>query len=934
MRARWCAKKRVRLFKEFGETNRSIVVFLAPQSAKILASHEPEQSMQDLIGSRSFGMGITAVLLAGLTAVASAQTPVRPVGPGDSVRVASAVGAVQAAKISGPSLRIDGKLDEAAWRDARWVSGFTQREPVEGGPASARTEVAFAYDDAALYVAARMQSPNGAPARALVTRRDREGSSEQLIISLDTHHDKRTAYSFGVTAAGVRIDYFHGSDAQSNRDYSYDPVWEAESVIGADGWTAEVRIPFTQLRYNQTATQVWGVNLTRIIPALHEEDYLVLVKRNETGWSSRFAELRGIEGIGSSRRVELTPYVASSARVIDRPDHANPFVDKRSGEARVGTDVKVGLGPSLTLDATINPDFGQVEADPAEVNLSAFETLFPERRPFFVEGAQLLRANSLAFFQSRRIGQPPRYRPPVDYVEPVLNTTILGAGKVTGRLPSGLSVGVLGALTSRERAHTFLAGTNQFGEEVVEPLTSFGVVRLQQEFGANRSTIGVIVTNVHRGMEEGSTLAQLFVRNAVSGAIDWNLRFRKGEYFASGSFGFSRVTGDSAAIIRVQRASAHFYGRPDADYNRLDPSRRSLSGTFTSIGVGKQAGRWLWFSNVYGESPGLEINDAGRIGAADDRGFNIQARYRNTVPGKRLRYWDVGVNNFNEWNYGGVKQQNFVQLFTNQTWKNFKSTSLTVSYAPDALLDNLTRGGPLMGYGSNWSVSGNLSSSPALKTQWRLSPFYAGDEMDGWTASLGAGLSVRPGNRIELSADPAYTHWVNPRQFFATLGGGSAATFGVRYVFSYIERSELSTRIRVNYAVGPDLTIETYVEPFASSGRFYRIGELPAARSYTLREYGTDGTTLTRFDSDSIVVTDGAARIQLPVRDFNVLSFRSNFVMRWEWRPGSTAYLVWQQNRGDQERSGSLVRPRSLYDALRAVGDNVFAIKLNYWLPF
>src|SRR5688572_2757922 len=553
-----------------------------------------------------------SVLAAGFVLVstaAAAQNPVRTPSQVDSARSIPIIGAVEAVRITGASPRIDGKVDDQTWTNARWVSQFTQREPVEGGAPSVRTEVAFAYDNAALYVAARMQSPGGAPARALVTRRDREGSSEQIIVSLDTYRDRRTAYSFGVTAAGVRIDYYHGTDQQGNRDYSYDPVWEAESAIGSGGWTAEIRIPFTQLRFNRGASQVWGVNLTRIIPALNEENYLVLVKRNENGWASRFAELRGIDGIGSSRRIELTPYIASSARLIDRPDRANPFVDKHSGEARAGTDIKIGLGPSLTFDATINPDFGQVEADPAEVNLSAFETLFPERRPFFVEGAQLLRSTSLSFFQSRRIGQPPRYRPPVDYVEPVLNTTILGAGKVTGRLPSGLSVGILGALTARERAQTFVATSDDFDDEVVEPLTSFGVVRLQQEFGANRSTIGVMMTNVHRDMEEGSTLAQLFTRNALTASVDWNLRFKKGEYLAFGSFGYSNVSGDTAAIIRVQRAPAHFYGRPDADYNKLDPSRRSLSGTFTSIGAAKQAGRFLWQANVYGESPGLEIND-------------------------------------------------------------------------------------------------------------------------------------------------------------------------------------------------------------------------------------------------------------------------------------------------------------------------------------
>ena len=843
------------------------------------------------------------------------------------------VPSVTAKRMSAP-VQLDGKLDDASWRDASWAGGFTQREPTEGAPASAETLVAFLYDDDALYVGARMKAAPGTPVRALVTRRDREGSSEQLIVSLDTYHDRRTAYSFGVTAAGVRVDYLHATDAQSNRDYLFDAVWEAETQVSDSGWTAEIRIPFTQLRFNRAESQVWGVNLTRIVPARNEEDYLVLVRRNETGWASRFAELRGIENLPRSRRIELVPYVASSGKLLGNPDAGNPFVDRRSAELRAGADVKVGLGPSLTLDATINPDFGQVEADPAEVNLSAFETIFPERRPFFVEGSQLLRSNQLSFFVSRRIGQPPRYRPPADFVEPVLNSTIISAAKITGRMSNGLSVGALGAVTGRERARTFVESSGEFGRETVEPLTSYGVLRLQQEFGANRSTVAAMLTNVHRDMEPGSTLASLFARNAITGSFEWQLRFRKGEYVAFGGLGFSHVTGDTTALIRIQRSSAHFFGRPDADYAKLDFSRRSLNGTNTQIGVSKNAGRLLWQLNLYGESPGLEINDAGRIGAADDRGINFLGRYRRTVPGKRLRYWDVGVNNFNEWNYGGVRQNTYVQLFSNHTWSNFWNTVINVSYAPGSLLDNLTRGGPLMGYGANWSVWGSISSSSGRKTQWRLSPTYSGDRMGGWTAVLGAGLSIRPGNRIELSADPSYARWVSPRQFYATLAGGSTATFGQRYIFSFIERSEISTRFRVNYALGPDLTLETYAEPFASSGRFYRIGELPAPRSYSLREYGSDGTTFARFENDSIVVTDANARFTLPVRDFNVLSFRSNFVVRWEWRPGSTAYLVWQQNRADLSTTGSLIKPGSLLDAVTANGDNVFAVKFNYWISF
>lgn len=871
-----------------------------------------------------------AAIVSSLATPVGGQQTRTPVDSSTLLR--SGVGAVTATRITGATPHLDGRLDDAAWSTASWTSDFTQREPTEGAKATARTEVAFLYDDAALYIGARMQKGGDAPVRALVTRRDNEGSSDQLIVSLDSYHDRRTAYSFGVTAAGVRIDYFHSTDDQSNRDYSFDPVWEAQTEIVPSGWTAELRIPFTQLRFNAGDIQVWGVNLTRIIPALNEEDYLVLVRRNENGWASRFAELRGIERIAPSRRVELIPYVASSAHILGDVDSSDPFSEKRSSDIRVGGDVKVGLGPSLTLNATINPDFGQVEADPAQVNLSGFETVFPERRPFFVEGSQLLRASNVSLFVSRRIGQGPRYHPSADYVEPILNTTIKGAAKVTGRLPSGLSVGVLGALTGSEKARTFSNG--QFSEAVLEPLTSFGVGRLQQEFGKAKSTVAVMLTNVNRRIDEGSPIAAILPRNAVTGAVEWDLRFKNGEYELSGSFSVSHLSGDSAAILRIQKLPAHYFGRPDAPYLKIDSSRETLTGTDTNIGFSKNAGKFLWSVGAYGEAPGLDINDIGRIGAADDRGFNEGVRYRQTVPGKTLRSWDIGLYNYNEWDYGGIRQGTVFQAISNQVLRNFWQTSANLSYTAPAVEDNLTRGGPLMGLASSWNGGVSLSTSPGKKTRWSISPGGGWDANGGWTQAIEAGVSFRPGNRIELSVNPSYGRWVDSRQYLTTLAGGTAATFGNRYVFSYIERSELAAQLRLNYSLAPDLTLETYAEPFASTGRYYRHGELPRARSFGLREYGSDGTTLTRFGSDSIVVTDGSARFQLPVTDFNVLSFRSNVVMRWEWRPGSTAYLVWQQNRGDQRTSGALVRPSSLFDALTANGDNVFAIKLNYWLPF
>ena len=348
------------------------------------------------------------------------------------------------------SPRLDGRLTEAVWHTAPAITNLTQREPNEGAPAIENTEVRFAYDDDALYVGARMFSGDPKAIRALVTRRDREGSSEQIVISLDSYHDRRTAYTFSVTPAGVRIDYYHKTDSESDRDSDWNPVWEAATDIDSLGWSAELRIPFNQLRFSPGDMQEWGVNVVRRVPDRNEQSYWALVRRTETGWSSRMGALTGIRAIRPPRRVELLPYVAADSRIAAVTDRANPFQHAYANAARVGGDLKMGLGPNLTLDVTLNPDFGQVEGDPAVVNLSAYEIFFDERRPFFLEGSDLFSQRGL--FYSRRIGAAPPGSANADYVQRLPNSTILGAAKLTGRLPSGLAVSALAAVTDREVA--------------------------------------------------------------------------------------------------------------------------------------------------------------------------------------------------------------------------------------------------------------------------------------------------------------------------------------------------------------------------------------------------------------------------------------------------------------------------------------------------
>ncbi len=596
-----------------------------------------------------------ARILSVLAPIALVVLAAGPAAGQDAPAAAPARKQIRAVRIEGRAPAVDGRLDDAAWTAAPVLDDFTQKQPAEGRPATERTEVRFLYDSDALYVALRAFAKDPSKIQAPVSRRDNGGESEHIWISLDTYRDRRTAYSFGVTAAGTRMDWYHPRDDEYETDPSFDPVWEAEAQRDSLGWTAEMRIPFSQLRFVALPEQVWGLNIDRWIPSTEEDDFWIPVPSKERGWASRMGELVGISGIRPTRRLEVMPYVASGATLTAEPGRGNPFNDGSTLNVRAGGDVKMGLGPNLTLEGTVNPDFGQVEADPAEVNLSAFETFFGERRPFFIEGSQLLAGTGPGYFYSRRIGGAPRgdLLDPGFYADLPGTSTILGAAKVTGRLASGTSLGALAALTDREDARTFDPETGELGRVRVAPLSGYAVARAQQEFGADASTAGLILTGVRRDVD-GSPLASLLGRQALTGGADWNLRFRGGEYSVSGYAGFSHVEGDSAWVLRLQRSSARYFQRPDADYVEVDPSRTALSGYTAGVEVDRNNGRhWIWEVGAAAESPGFELNDLGSLSTTDDLVAYGQLRYRETQPGPFLRNYAVYVTPSAEWNYGG-----------------------------------------------------------------------------------------------------------------------------------------------------------------------------------------------------------------------------------------------------------------------------------------
>lgn len=853
---------------------------------------------------------------------------------------------VVAIAVNGNPPRIDGKLDEAQWHSEFYMSGFVQKDPMEGKPASNDVNIRFLYDDKALYIGARMYKDSPEDITATVTRRDNTGNSERIILSIDSYNDDRTAYTYGLTASGVKFDYYHASDREGDRDYSFNPVWEGKTNIDSNGWTAEIRIPFSQLRFNDLDNQIWGINVNWWVPKLQEDSYWILVPKSETGWSSRMGDLKGISGIKPSNRIEFLPYIASRGKYNPNFDHANPYDEEFDFDGRAGLDFKMGLGPNLTLDATINPDFGQVEADPAVVNLTAYETFFAEKRPFFTEGRKLIQGAGPNYFYSRRIGGRPAGSPEtgiLDYYSSIPNNTgILGAAKISGRTKSGMSIGGLGALTSNEYADLTFYGFDENDPErdsservMVEPLTAYGVARVQQEFGKNTSTAGLMLTGVHRYMDEGSYLNDQLVKDAITGGGDWNVRYNKGEYVFGGHFGFSSISGSKEAILIAQQRPARYFQRPDADYIDLDSNATSMTGLVGSIRFNKNTGEhWLWGASFSFETPFLELNDLGQMHSADDIDYYARLTYRDIEPGDIFHAYSFNLSIFHKMNFGMENLQNGFSLNTNYTFLDRSSAHINIWHDFEGYDDGLTRGGPLMGIYSLSGVNAGYSSDWTKNTAWNANAGYSHSPSGAYSFNINARLNVRTGGRLEFSIKPKFSRTVSRRQYITTLEGGNESTYNQRYIFSSIERNTISTVFRLNYAFTNDLTLEYYAEPFVTSGIYYDFGELEKARGRTLKLYDENGTTIDEIDKYNYEVKEGDDTFTINYGgNFNALSFRSNLVLRWEWSPGSSFFLVWQQNRWNWKDSREAAKFSSLFDTLTADGINTFALKFSYWIP-
>ena len=866
-----------------------------------------------------------------------------PLGQSDSTLKTGTAAMVHAARVGG-EISFDGALSESAWAAAVPVSDFTQREPREGAPATERTEVRVLYDDDALYVGARLYDSSPDSIRAQLARRDRVTSSDRFLVFLDCYHDRRTGFYFGVNAAGTLYDgTLYNDDWDSD---TWDGVWDGKVARDSLGWTAELRIPYSQLRFQRQKANRWGVNFKREIARRNEKDYLVPTPSNGSGFVSRFVDLVGVEQVSPPRRLEILPYATTRAEYLSHED-ADPFNDGSRLGAGMGADFKLGIGSNLTLDATVNPDFGQVEVDPAVVNLSDVETFFEERRPFFMEGASIFNygeggANdfwgfnwaSPSFLYSRRIGRAPQAELPddYDYSNVPAGSSIIGAAKLSGKIGSW-SLGALNAVTSREEAR-FSLGQQRWRQEV-EPLTYYGVYRAQKELQAGRHGLGFIGTLTARSFDGDQLRNELSSTAAGFGLDGWTTLDKQGVWVVSGWAGMSRVGGTAERMQNLQESSVHYFQRPDADYLGVDAAATSLAGYAARVSLNKQKGNWMLNSAVGVIDPNFEVNDVGFQFRGDQINSHLMFGHKWTKPGRLFRSWRLNFAGFRTYNFGGDVTWTGLFLTGLYELRNFSTGRWFVAYNPKTLSDRRTRGGPLMVNqpGVEWEFS--LDSDP--NKRWIYGGGFHGnhyqrDWEQSWTAW--AALEWKPGARVSLRMEPQVERLRTSAQYVDTFDDAMATgTFGHRYVFADLDQTTVSASVRLNWIFTPRLSLEVYAQPLLSSGSYTGFKELARPRSYEFTSYPDPSPTA---DPDRIVVDpDGpggpAAGNEIDDPNFSLASLRGNAVLRWEYSPGSTLFLVWTQNRSDTETIGSFRTGRALGRLFGATADNIFMVKLSYW---
>lgn len=834
---------------------------------------------------------------------------------------------------------IDGTLNDEAWETGTWDGSFTQFEPFEGKSPSQPTLFKVLYDNSNIYVAFKAfdSAPDSIVDR--MTRRD-DIDGDFVGVAFDSYHDLRTGFVFMVSSAGVKADQIITEDGMSEDD-TWDPIWITATARFEGGWSAEMSIPLTQLRFKSNSGEVWGFEALRQIYRHKEMNFWQAIPRSASGNVHMFGNIEGFENIKPGKQVDMTPYAVGSYEKYPM-EAGNPFAKRRDVRGTMGLDGKIGISSNLTLDFTVLPDFGQVEADPSEVNLTAYETFFQEKRPFFIEGKNITSfrvgigdgdLGNDNLFYSRRIGRRPQLSPDLsdnEYSDQPRTTRILGAAKITGKTQNGLSIGILNAVTAEEKAEIDFNGERRY--ETVEPLTNYFVSRLQKDMNEGKTIIGGVFTNTYRDLDN-STINSLH-RTASSAGFDITRYFWNKNWILTTTVAVSNVQGSKEAIASTQTSSVHYFQRPDADYIKYDPERTSLTGQAGNIQFGKIGGNWNFVYFTIWKSPGFETNDLGYTKKADEFGQLIWSAYSINKPFSIFNRVRFNFNEYVFWDFGGNFTSQGGNFSIYNQFKNQWSTNFGINYSGKSVSNTLLRGGPSMKLPGSFGEYINISSDSRKKIMASVYASYRkGYQNYSESISTNMSISYRPITTFSLTASPAYSISRSQLQYIT-----KESFMGEdRYIFGTLNQKVLSLSFRANYNITPDLSLQYWGQPFlaAISFRDYKRITAPRDPSFTNRFRVFDDTQISfdasnneyRIDEDLDNNTDYS--FDNPEKNNDV--FLSNLVLRWEFKPGSTFYMVWSQSRDYNEPVGEFAvwnNVNNLFTSKKPY--DVFLLKFSY----
>ncbi len=845
----------------------------------------------------------------------------------------------KATRITTPPV-INGILDDEAWQAGTWAGDFTQNQPYSGRPETQRTEFKILFDEDNLYVAIKAYDTSPDSIVNRLTRRD-EADGDLVGIIFDSFHDQRTGFLFGVSSAGVKYDQMFTNDGQ-NQDATWDPNWWVKTSVNKEGWVAEMKIPFSQVRFEKNSGDVWGLDIARILYRKNEQTFWQHIPRDAPGLVHLFGELTGLEQIKPRKIFDVTPYGVAKAETYQAVPE-NPFLASgKSTKLNGGVDAKVGVTNNMTMDLTINPDFGQVEADPSQVNLTAYETFYTEKRPFFIEGNNITDfglgignggVGNDNLFYSRRIGRPPQGSPDLKdgwNADIPTSTAILGAAKLTGKTKDGLSVGFVEAVTAEEKAEIDTVGGKKY--ETVEPLTNYFVGRVQKDFKNGNTIIGGIFTSVNRDLD--ANLSTLLHKAAYAGGVDFTQYFKDKSWMFNLNTAFSLVEGSKKAIENTQESSTHYFQRPGKDYALLDTNRTSLAGSGGRMQIMKLNGHWNFLGATLWKTPGFEVNDLGYLRQADQILSVLWAGYNQYEPKWIYRNYNINSDVYCINDFGGGWISNGLEWNAFMNLKNFWNVWTGGSLNSASLSSGMLRGGPMMKLPGNVNARMGFSTDNRKKLAFSVTVSGTSGFMnDSRNLYTELDITYKPTNYLVFTLSPNYNFSYSELQYVE-----QASYNGIpRYIFASIDQKTISTSFRVNVNLSPNLTLQYWGQPFVASGKYYNYKYIlnPMANAYRNR-FQTYAPEQISFADEQYNIDEpmnGSTSYSISKPDFNVQDFLSNLVIRWEYSPGSTIFLVWSQTRSYSNDSGVMDFFNNLGDLFNKsynVPYNVFLVKFSY----